>query len=398
MYPHTFNTPPSDSPPYSRTPSPPLPKQPIESTSRTPSPKPIVTNKPREDDVPIRGQTVITTDTMKSELKPAENLDSCIPKLQKSVTPTKLKDSPSYTQESKATPTDLKRQSLKKNENTPSVNVSTHADTPVQPSPIGATERQATPTDSKRSLLNQHHATPIVDVPPREDTSAKMTKSETVSKATENDVKKQATPTKKPTVPKDAAIKTVTKSPPPSKQSETTPTISHSPVMSKESRQEVKKILENKSNIMEKASQRASALNLTRLCPTLVFATGSSTLRSVRLEELQVNLVILATTSEELESGKNLPTLEGVAYKSIVLNENKDNDKEIESYLHNAADWIHNLQKGVAMVHAPDSGAFKKGTSLNDSRRGEGFAAALCAAYFIKHQDMTAQEALDNIK
>ena len=46
-----------------------------------------------------------------------------------------------------------------------------------------------------------------------------------------------------------------------------------------ENRQEVKKILENKSSFMEKASRRASALNLTRLCPTLVLATGSATLR-----------------------------------------------------------------------------------------------------------------------
>ena len=67
-----------------------------------------------------------------------------------------------------------------------------------------------------------------------------------------------------------------------------------------DSRHEAKKILETKSNIMEKASRRASALNLTRLCPTLVLATGSSTLRSVRLQELNVTFVILATTAEEI--------------------------------------------------------------------------------------------------
>lgn len=171
-----------------------------------------------------------------------------------------------------------------------------------------------------------------------------------------------------------------------------------SPTKSLENRREVKKILENKSNIMEKASQRASALNMTRLCPTLVFATGSSTLRSVRLQELNVTLVILATTAEELESGKATPTLEGVACRQIVLDLNRDNEDKIESYLHNAADWIHDLPKGVAMVHAPESGAFKKGANLQDTRRGENFAAALCAAYLVKYKEMSAQEAVETIK
>ena len=156
-------------------------------------------------------------------------------------------------------------------------------------------------------------------------------------------------------------------------------------MMSKaDQRHEVKKILETKSNILEKASRRASALNMTRLCPTLVLATGSSTLRSVRLQELNVTFVILATTAEEAEvrggSSATPPTLlEGVANKSILLDENKDNEEQIELYFHNAADWIHELKVGVAMVHAPEGGAFKKGSSLTDSRRGEGFAAALCA-------------------
>ena len=153
-------------------------------------------------------------------------------------------------------------------------------------------------------------------------------------------------------------------------------------------RHEVKKILETKSNILEKASRRASALNMTRLCPTLVLATGSSTLRSVRLQELNVTFVILATTAEEAEvrggSSATPPTLlEGVANKSILLDENKDNEEQIELYFHNAADWIHELKVGVAMVHAPEGGAFKKGASLTDSRRGEGFAAALCAVSCI---------------
>ena len=158
-----------------------------------------------------------------------------------------------------------------------------------------------------------------------------------------------------------------------------------SQMMSKaDQRHEVKKILETKSNILEKASRRASALNMTRLCPTLVLATGSSTLRSVRLQELNVTFVILATTAEEAEvrggASATPPTLlEGVANKSILLDENKDNEEQIELYFHNAADWIHELKVGVAMVHAPEGGAFKKGSSLTDSRRGEGFAAALCA-------------------
>ena len=50
------------------------------------------------------------------------------------------------------------------------------------------------------------------------------------------------------------------------------------------------------------------------------------------------------------------------------------------------------------MVHAPEGGAFKKGASLADSRRGEGFAAALSAAYLIKHQGFTAKAALECIK
>ena len=162
-----------------------------------------------------------------------------------------------------------------------------------------------------------------------------------------------------------------------------------SQMMSKaDQRHEVKKILETKSNILEKASRRASALNMTRLCPTLVLATGSSTLRSVRLQELNVTFVILATTAEEAEVGGGSsvtpPTLlEGVANKSILLDENKDNEEQIELYFHNAADWIHELKAGVAMVHAPEGGAFKKGASLTDSRRGEGFAAALCAVSCI---------------
>ena len=99
-----------------------------------------------------------------------------------------------------------------------------------------------------------------------------------------------------------------------------------------------------------------------------------------------------------IDAGSSTPTLEGVASKSILLDENRDNEKEIENYFHTAADWIHELKKGVAMVHAPEGGAFKKGASLADSRRGEGFAAALSAAYLIKHQGFTAKAALECIK
>ena len=106
----------------------------------------------------------------------------------------------------------------------------------------------------------------------------------------------------------------------------------------------------------------------------------------------------VTSTAEEIDAGSSTPTLEGVASKSILLDENRDNEKEIELYFHNAADWIHELKKGVAMVHAPEGGAFKKGASLADSRRGESFAAALCAAYLIKHQGFTAKAALECIK
>ena len=163
------------------------------------------------------------------------------------------------------------------------------------------------------------------------------------------------------------------------------------------SKTEARKILHKKSNIMEKANQRASALNTTKISPKLVFATGASTLRSVRLEEMQVTLVILASTAEDLESSWTTPTLEGVASQVIVLDENRDNESQIEKYLHLAADGVHQ-ERGVAMVHAPEGGAFKKGGSGLDSRRGEGFAAALCAAYLIKYEGQTTQQALESIK
>ena len=41
----------------------------------------------------------------------------------------------------------------------------------------------------------------------------------------------------------------------------------------------IEKVAKNKPSFMEKVSQRASALNLTRLSSNLVLATGSSTLR-----------------------------------------------------------------------------------------------------------------------
>ena len=120
--------------------------------------------------------------------------------------------------------------------------------------------------------------------------------------------------------------------------------------------------------------------------------------RSVRLEEMQVTLVILASTAEDLETGKDIPTLEGVDSKIITLDENRDQESQIEKYLHQAADLVKELKKGVAMIHAPEGGAFKKGGNVNDSRRGEGFAAALCASYLIKYCGQTAQQALENIK
>ena len=167
------------------------------------------------------------------------------------------------------------------------------------------------------------------------------------------------------------------------------------------SKSEARKIMQKKSNIIEKANQRASALNITKISPKLVFATGASTLRSVRLEEMQVTLVILASTAEDLENSWTTPTLEGVDSKVIVLDENRDNESQIEKYLHMAADWVSDEEKrGVAMIHAPEGGVFKKanGSGSSDSRRGEGFAAALCAAYLIKYDGQTAKQALESIK
>ena len=167
------------------------------------------------------------------------------------------------------------------------------------------------------------------------------------------------------------------------------------------SKSEARKIMQKKSNIIEKANQRASALNITKISPKLVFATGASTLRSVRLEEMQVTLVILASTAEDSENSWTTPTLEGVASKVIVLDENRDNESQIEKYLHMAADWVSDEEKrGVAMIHAPEGGVFKKanGSGSSDSRRGEGFAAALCAAYLIKYDGQTTQQALESIK
>ena len=173
--------------------------------------------------------------------------------------------------------------------------------------------------------------------------------------------------------------------------------------MSKEGRQEAKKILETKSNKLENANKRTSSVNLTRFSQNLILATGSSTLRSNRLQELNVKLVILAATAEDLENGVSPPTLEGVASQNILLNENRDNEQDIEKYFHQAAELIQGVKKGAVMVHAPEGGgvsALKRGgaSSSVDSRRGEGFAAALCAAFLIKHEGQTAKEALENIK
>ena len=58
--------------------------------------------------------------------------------------------------------------------------------------------------------------------------------------------------------------------------------------------------------------------------------------RSVRLEELNVVRVLHALTYEEIEEKGHTaqPTnLEGVSAKTIVLNENKDTETEIEIYL-----------------------------------------------------------------
>ena len=195
----------------------------------------------------------------------------------------------------------------------------------------------------------------------------------------------------------------------------------------------VKMNSKSKTSFMEKVSQRASALNMTRLSSELVLATGSSTLRyqylqltylmvkiffffskkkikrfliykisifrSVRLEELKVSRVLHALTYEDVEEkGHATPTLEGVVTHTIVLNENKDTEKDIEKYLHDAADWISQCKMGVTMIHAPEAGAFKKKTAYNDSRSGEGFAAALCVAFMVKYQGMTTQNALESIK
>ena len=52
-----------------------------------------------------------------------------------------------------------------------------------------------------------------------------------------------------------------------------------SPTKNKSSTSLIEKVTQNKSSFMEKVSQRASTLNLTRLTSELVLATGSSTLR-----------------------------------------------------------------------------------------------------------------------
>ena len=125
-----------------------------------------------------------------------------------------------------------------------------------------------------------------------------------------------------------------------------------------------------------------------------------SSYRSVRLEELNVVRVLHALTFEEIEEKGYTPPMLCYAKsaKTIVLNENKDTEKEIDLYLNEAADWIHQ-SNGVVMVHAPEAGAFhKKAGNLKDSRRGEGLAAALCGAYFVKYQGMSTQKALESIK
>jgi hypothetical protein len=93
----------------------------------------------------------------------------------------------------------------------------------------------------------------------------------------------------------------------------------------------------------------------------------------------------------------------GVASTTMILDENRDNEARVEKYLNEAADLIHkvklNGKGGVAMVHAPEGGAFiKGGQATNDSRRGEGFAAALCAAYYIKYAAKTTDSALEMIR
>ena len=72
----------------------------------------------------------------------------------------------------------------------------------------------------------------------------------------------------------------------------------------------------------------------------------------------------VTSTAEEIDAGSSTPTLEGVASKSILLDENRDNEKEIELYFHNAADWIHELKKGVAMVTPLRVGPLKRGPAL----------------------------------
>ena len=131
----------------------------------------------------------------------------------------------------------------------------------------------------------------------------------------------------------------------------------------------------------------------------MMMMKSHSIFRSVRLEELKVSRVLHALTYEDVEEkGHATPTLEGVVTHTIVLNENKDTEKDIEKYLHDAADWISQCKVGVTMIHAPEAGAFKKKAAYNDSRSGEGFAAALCVAFMVKYQGMTTQNALESIK
>lgn len=147
--------------------------------------------------------------------------------------------------------------------------------------------------------------------------------------------------------------------------------------------------------VAEKVNERTASLNLTRLEPNLVFATGSATLRSLRLSELKVTDIIHACTAEETTPIVNV---EGVANMTIRVDENKDDELTMSEYFQSAADKIQHVKdnNGVTMVHAQEGGTLRKGSS--QGMRGEGVASALCAAYFIKHCKQTTDEALSLIR
>ena len=159
----------------------------------------------------------------------------------------------------------------------------------------------------------------------------------------------------------------------------------------------------NNSHLLDRAMRGAGA-NLMRLDPAIIYASGSATLRSLRLSEMNITHIIHASTKEEAESKSYAPppsSIEGVALTKIILDENRDDEAVMEKYLHEAANLIQDVKAkkkgGTIMIHTPEGGV-KRGQVMGDSRRGEGVAAALIAAYFIKYAGKSSEEALDIFK